>query len=187
MPKKIIILKSSPRKNGNSSILADQLAEGAKETGAQVEAFILHEMDIRPCDGCDSCHETDGVCVIKDDMQKLYPKLQQADAIVVASPVYWFTVNAQAKLCIDRWYAFEVRGGNRLKGKKFGLILTYGDTDLYNSGGINAIHTFESMLRYLRAEFTGVVHASAGDAGDILKNPEVMQKANQLGQRLALN
>ena len=104
--KQILILKSSPRKRANSSILADQVAAGARDAGAAVESFDLHSLNIRPCDACDFCQGA-AECVINDDMQMLYPKLRAADAIVVASPIYWFTLSAQAKLCIDRWYALE--------------------------------------------------------------------------------
>jgi len=181
----VLVLKGSPRENGNSSTLAEQVAAGAKAAGAEVESISLHTLDIRPCDACDSCHETGGVCVIKDGMQALYPKLRRASAILVASPVYWFTVSAQAKLCIDRWYAFESPQGSELRGKKFGFVLTYGDTDVYTSGGINAIHTYESMCRYLRAEIVGMVYGSASDVGDVQKQPELMEKAYQLGRKLA--
>jgi multimeric flavodoxin WrbA len=181
----VLVLKGSPRENGNSSTLAEQVAAGAKAAGAEVESVSLHTLDIRPCDACDSCHETSGVCVIKDDMQSLYPKLRRASAILVASPVYWFTVSAQAKLCIDRWYAFESPQGSELRGKKFGFVLTYGDTDLYTSGGINAIHTYESMCRYLRAEIVGMVYGSADKAGEVINQPELMEKAYQLGRKLA--
>ena len=72
MSKQLVILKGSPREAGNSNILAEQVAIAAKESGAEVDIFYLHGMDIRPCDGCDFCTET-GVCVLKDDMQKIYP------------------------------------------------------------------------------------------------------------------
>jgi multimeric flavodoxin WrbA len=180
----VLILKGSPRENGNSSTLANQVAMGAKEAGAEVESISLHTLDIRPCDACDSCHETGGVCVIKDDMQSLYPKLRRASAIVIASPVYWFTISAQTKLCIDRWYAFVTPDGNDLRGKKFGFVLTYGDTDLYTSGGINAIHTYESMCRYLKTEIAGIVHGTANEVGDVQKQPELMAKAFNLGKSL---
>ena len=127
-PKQILILKSSPRKRANSSILADQVAAGAREAGATVESFDLHSLNIRPCDACDFCQGA-AECVINDDMQMLYPKLRAADGIVVASPIYWFTLSAQAKLCIDRWYALEGSDGSALAGKQFGLVLTYGDVD----------------------------------------------------------
>ncbi len=181
----VLILKGSPRGHGNSSLLADRLAEGAQAAGAEVESYSLQTMDIRPCDACDACHEyKGGGCIIDDDMQKLYPSLQNADAIVLASPVYWFSVSAQMKLCIDRWYALESPTGNSLRGKQFGLLLTYGDIDPYTSGAINAIHMFRDIFHYIRADIAGVVYGSASNPGDILKQPEILEKAYQLGHKL---
>jgi len=183
----ILILKSSPREAGNSSTLAGQAAAGARQAGAEVECFDLHALDIRPCDACDLCQEQGGGdCVIEDDMQALYPKLRRAEAILIASPVYWFTMSAQAKLCIDRWYALQTPQGNELAGKRFGVILTYGDTDPYTSGAINAIYTFQSMFRYLKTELVGIVYGSVSEVGDAQKQPELMQEAYQLGERLAI-
>lgn len=183
MTRQVLIFKGSPRVKGNSSLLADQAAEGARNAGAQVECFALHQMNIHPCDACDTCRET-GVCVLMDDMQNLYPKLHQADAILIASPIYWFTINAQTKLFIDRWYALETHHGNALRGKHFGIILTYGDSDLYNSGGINAIHTFQSMLGYIQAHIVGIVYGTANEEGDVLNQPALLRKAYQLGMEL---
>jgi multimeric flavodoxin WrbA len=183
MGKQIVILKGSPREHGNSNILAEQVALGAKESGAVVESFYLHGMDIRPCDGCDFCRET-GMCVLKDDMQKIYPKLLAADAIVLASPIYWFTYSAQLKLCIDRWYAIWNFNHDLFKGKPFGVVLTYGDTDPYTSGAVNAIHTLETMFRFLEANVIGWVYGSLSDVGDAQKNPELLEKASQLGKSL---
>ena len=183
MGKFVLILKSSPRENGNSNMLAERVKAGAKEAGAKVRSLMLHHMDIRPCDACDVCQET-GVCIVKDDMQQVYPLLEKADAIVIAGPVYWFTISAQAKLCIDRWYAFESPQGSKLRGKQVGIVLTYGDTDLYTSGGINAIHTFESMFRYIGAEIAGMVYGTAHHIGDAEKQPELMERAYKLGQKL---
>jgi multimeric flavodoxin WrbA len=120
-------------------------------------------------------------------MQTLYPLLEKADAIVLASPVYWFTLSAQVKLCIDRWYALESPQGSALRGKQIGIVLTYGDTDLYTSGGINAIHTFESMFRYIGAEIKGMVYGSANKIGDAEKQPALMEKAYQLGKQLGVS
>jgi multimeric flavodoxin WrbA len=186
MNKFVLVLKGSPRENGNSNTLVEQVIVGAKEAGADVESFMLHHMDIRPCDACDVCQET-GMCIIKDDMQTLYPLLEKTDAIVIASPVYWFTLSAQAKLCIDRWYALESPQGSALRGKQIGIVLTYGDTDLYTSGGINAIHTFESMFRYIGAEIKGMVYGSANKIGDAEKQPALMEKAYQLGKQLGVS
>jgi multimeric flavodoxin WrbA len=184
MSKQIVILKGSPREQGNSSVLADQARAGAEAAGAVVESFYLHGMDIRPCDGCDFCRET-GVCVVRDDMQGLYSKLLAADALLLASPIYWFTYSAQLKLCIDRWYALWNFKPEAFRGKPIGIVLTYGDTDLYTSGGINAIHTFETMFHFLQADIQGWVYGTLMDVGDAQKNPGLMQKAYELGERLA--
>jgi multimeric flavodoxin WrbA len=183
MSKHVLVFKGSPREHGNSSTLGNQAAEGAKAVGAEVESFYLHNMDIRPCDACDTCHET-GVCVLMDDMQVLYPRLRKADAIIIASPIYWFTMNAQTKLFIDRWYALESSQGNALKGKQFGIILTYGDTDPYNSGAINAIRTFQDMLRYIGGNIAGIVYGTANDVGDVQSQPELMERAYKMGEKL---
>jgi multimeric flavodoxin WrbA len=185
MPKQILILKGSPREKGNSATLTDHLAAGAKDAGAQVESIYLHSLDIRPCDACDLCKDPGSGCVIEDDMQPLYLKLAEADAIVLASPIYWFTFSSQLKLCMDRWYAFQSSRYQEIKDKPFGIILTYGDTDLYSSGGINAIHTFESMARFLHGELAGIVHASLDKAGEAEKQPALLEQAYRLGQQLA--
>lgn len=184
MTKQVLILKASPRERGNSAALADQVAQGARSCGAQVESISLHILDIRPCDACDLCRENGGDCVIEDDMQSLYPKLRQADAIVIATPVYWFTLSAQAKLFIDRWYALLGEKPHPLHGKQFALLLTYGDEDLDTSGGIHALETFKHMVRYLRGELVGYVHGSASDPGDIQKQPALMEEAYNLGKML---
>ena len=183
MEKNILILKGSPRERGNSSVLADQVVEGAKSVDAKVESIYLHGLDIRACDACDLCEEGNG-CVINDDMQDLYPKVEAADAIVLASPVYWFTFSAQMKLFIDRCYAYQVNDWKEMQGKKYALVLTYGDTDLYTSGGINAISTFETMCRFLNAEIAGMVYGTMSDVGDAEKQPELMEQAYKLGQKL---
>ena len=184
MNKNILILKGSPRTNGNSSFLADQLARGVNDSGGSTESFHLSEMDIHPCDACDFCQETDGVCVIKDDMQLLYTKIRKADAIVFASPIYWFMISAQTKLCIDRLYAFEVVKHEIWPDKRIGIILTYGDEDPFHSGAVNAIYTFESMFRYTKSEIVGIVYSTAQDIGDAAQQPELIEKAYQLGVEL---
>jgi multimeric flavodoxin WrbA len=184
MTKNILILKGSPREKGNSAILADRLAAGAGEAGAQVESIYLHGLDIRACDACDLCTES-GECIIEDDMAPLYPKLAAAHAIVLATPVYWFTFSAQLKVCMDRWYGFQGHKWQEVSHKQFGILLTYGDTDLYTSGGINAIHTFETMARFLKSEIVGIVHGSVDAAGEIEQHPELLEHAYQLGKTLA--
>ena len=186
MSKSILILKGSPREKGNSAALAAQVSAGAKEAGAKVESVYLHGMDIQPCDACDVCRDGYEGCIIEDDMQSLYPKITDADAIVIASPIYWFSISAQTKLCIDRWYAMESEDWDGLRGKQLGIVLVYGDTDLYTSGGINAIYTFESLARYVGMEITGMVYGTAEHLGDAEKQPELMEKAFKLGAKLAV-
>jgi multimeric flavodoxin WrbA len=187
MSRKVLIVRGSPREKGNSATLAREALLGAREAGAEVEDIYLHGLDIRPCDACDMCEDNEGVCVIEDDMQTLYPKIAQADAIVFASPIYWFTISAQLKLFIDRWYAFEFHEDKPTRNKQIGVVLTYGDTDLFTSGGINAIHTFQSMFRYIGGEIVGIVHGTANEVGDAAKNPELMKNAYNLGKEIGAN
>ena len=185
MPTNILIAIGSPRKTGNSATLARQVAAGAEAAGAQVEVLTLHDLDIHPCRACDACHKgADRRCVVEDDMQALYPKLRAADALVLAGPVYWFTVSAQTKLFMDRWYALEGPGGNALSGKRVGIVLTYGDSDPFDSGAVNALRTFQDAFRYIGAEIVGAVYGSAHVAGEIAENSALMDKAYRLGKQL---
>ena len=184
--KYILVLKGSPREKGNSSLLADQVAAGASAAGAQVECMVLQNMNIQPCNACDVCQETGtGECILDDDMQTLYPKLWKADAIVIASPIYWYTMSAQTKLFIDRWYALDTPQGNVLAGKRIGIVLTYGDTDPFASGAVNAIRTFQDIFRNIKAPIIGIVYGSASNAGDIQNQPGLLEQAYKLGQELA--
>ena len=187
---KIVIVKGSPRESGNSAILAGQVAAGAEAAGAEVESFYLHGMDIRPCDACDSCQgSADMDCIIDDDMEILYPKLRETDAIVYASPIYWFTVSAQMKLFMDRCYGLGDETSEPeehvLAGKYVGIVLTYGGDDPFDSGAVNAIRTFQDTFNYIPAEIVGIVYGAALEAGEIRKEGEVMEKAYELGEKLA--
>ena len=126
----------------------------------------------------------DTFCVIQDDMKPIYPKILEADALVFASPVYWFTVSAQTKLFMDRLYAFLGPEGNSLTDKRIGILLTYGDTDPYTSGAVNAIRTFQDAFAYIGASIVGTVYGSALDEGEIEGSPEVLERAYELGKKL---
>ncbi len=184
--KKYLIVIGSPRKKGNSTILAQQAAEGIASQRGTAELVHLHGMDIKPCHGCDGCRKKPGApCVIKDDMQSLYKKLIDADGLIISSPVYWFTLSAQTKLFMDRWYALGGNdGGYLLKGKPMALMLTYGDSDPFNSGAVNALRTFQDACRYLEAPVVGTVYGTAHNPGDIACNRDVMEAAFQLGQKM---
>ena len=183
--KKVIVAHGSPRKRGNSAILAGKLIEGIESMGGEHELLFLHGMDINPCTACDACLKSmDTFCVIEDDMQPLYPKILEAGSLVFSSPVYWFTISAQTKLFMDRLYAFLGPEGNSLRDKRIGILLTYGDTDPYTSGAVNAIRTFQDAFAYIGASIVGTVYGSALDAGEIESNQEVLEGAYELGKKL---
>jgi len=183
--KNVLILMGSPRKTGNSAVLADHLANGAIKAGAHVETLFIHGMDINPCTGCDQCQGEDASgCVIDDDMQNVYGKLEKADSIVFASPIYWFSVTAQLKMVIDRIYAIGGGDKNILKGKSFGVLLVYADSDPFTSGAINALRMFQDISAYLGTTIVGMVYGSAYEAGEIKGNAKVLKQANELGEKL---
>lgn len=183
--KKAIITLGSPRKKGNSTLLAQKTAEGVQAAGGEYETLFLHEMSIHPCTACGSCQkDSSRYCIIDDDMKKLYPKILEAHALVIAGPVYWFTVSAQTKLFMDRCYAFQSPDGHALKGKRIGIILTYGDPDPFISGAVNALRTFQDSFHYIQAPIVGAVYGSALEAGEIASNQELMDRAFELGKQL---
>ena len=185
--RKVVILLGSPRKSGNSAALAEKIAEGATAAGGKVQTFYLHGLKISPCRACEACHKPGAKgCVVQDDMQQLYGPLREADAIVYASPIYWFTVSAQMKLAMDRCYALiTADGGYVLKGKRIGLAFSFGGEDPFDSGFTNAIRTFQDAFGFIGAEIVGIVYGSAAAAGDIKANSKVMKEAEDLGRKLA--
>jgi multimeric flavodoxin WrbA len=116
-------------------------------------------------------------------MQALYPKLRQADAVVIASPIYWFTVSAQTKLFMDRCGGISSET-NVIAGKPVGIILAYGGSDPFDSGAVNAIRTFQDVFKYIGSEIVGMVYGSAYEAGEVKNNQELMEKASELGKQL---
>ncbi|HEX9915310.1 MAG TPA: flavodoxin family protein [Candidatus Bathyarchaeia archaeon] len=184
--KRILILTASPRNNGNSTILALKAAEGVKAAGGEADVVPLGKLKIAPCNACDACRaKPETGCVIKDDMQPLYQKISEAQGVIFATPVYWFNVSAQMKLFIDRTYAVHGEDGYALTGKDIGVILTYEDEDVFASGGINALRSFQDICAYVKADLVGAVHGSAGKAGDVQANGRLLQKAYDLGRKIA--
>jgi len=185
--KKVVVLLGSPRKSGNSAALAQAIAEGAQAAGAEVESFYLHGMTIKPCTACEGCHQPESSgCVIQDDMQKVYPVLVAADALVFASPIYWFTMSAQLKLAVDRCYALIGAKGHAFKGKRIGLAFSYGAPDPFDSGCVNAIRAFQDAFRFIEAPIVGMVYGSGGAPGEIRKNTALLDEAADLGKKLAV-
>jgi len=187
MPKKpkVLVLLGSPRRRGNSAILAERIAQGAKRKGATITTVFLHERRIQPCQGCRACQRRHSKgCAIQDDMQPLYRQLVAADAWVIASPVYWFTVSAQTKLWMDRCLALPAYAEDPYAGKRIAIAMTYGGTDPFDSGCVNALRTFQDAYHYAGAEIVGMVYGSANEAGAIKKDAAVMRSAVELGTAL---
>ena len=179
-----MILLGSPRKKGNSAALAQAIAKGAKAAGAKVESVYLNGLEIKPCQACNGCRRKNGKCVVDDGMQSLYPKIESADAIVYASPVYWFTMSAQLKAAIDRCYAFGANEYKALAGKKAAVAMSYGDVDPFSSGCVNALRAFQDAFNYVGLNLVGMVYGSGDAAGDIRKNTDLMAEAEALGKKL---
>jgi len=183
--KKVLVLLGSPRKKGNSAILAEEIVKGAESQGANVETLYIHGMDIKPCQSCYACQKKDSKgCAIDDDMQIIYPKLIEADSWVIASPVYWFNMSAQTKLWMDRCFALLAYGSNAFR-KNIVIAMSYGDTDPVTSGCINALRTFQDAFRYVGAKIVGTVYGTAMEAGDISQNTALLKNAEELGKKLA--
>ena len=101
MNKNVVILSTSPRKNSNSELLAEAFAKGAAEAGNRVEIIRMRETTLHFCMGCFACQRT-GKCVIKDDMAEIVPKMEQADVLVFATPIYYYEMSGQMKTLLDR-------------------------------------------------------------------------------------
>ncbi len=186
MAKKVLVLLGSPRRKGNSAILAEQIARGAKSAKAKAETIYLQGRNIAPCKACFACQKKGSKgCSIRDDMQEIYVKLVEADAWVIASPVYWFTMSAQTKIFMDRCFGLPAYHKDPFRGKRIAIAMTYGDKDPFVSGCVNALRTFQDGYGYTESTIVGMVYGSAMDAGQIRSNEPVMQEAFELGKQLA--
>ena len=181
----IVILQGSPNAKGNTARLADEIAKGALAAGAKVNKFFIQELNIASCTSCQSCQEPKARgCIIEDDMDDIYKATLEANAIVFACPIYWFTMSAQIKQVIDRFYAFVIPDGHRFSGKRIGLAFTFGGDDAVDSGCINAIRTFQDAFAYIKAPICGMVYGSSGTV-PVKNNKALLQKAFALGKKLA--
>lgn len=180
---KVLVINSSPRKNSNTRRLAAKAAEGAARAGHSVKTIEIGRESIHPCVGCETCHEkTPGKCVFDDAMTKFYPEVLSADIILFSSPVYYFTINSQAKLFIDRTYALGLEG---FGGKRIGGIFAFGGDDAVDSGCVNAIRMFQDICSYVNAKWIGAVYGSLWKEGTADKNPDLLKMAEEFGVKLA--
>ncbi len=182
---KVLALLGSPRKNGNSAALAGQIIAGAESAGVKTETIHLHRLEISPCRACYTCQKKDSAgCAIDDDMQSLYPKLIEAGGWVLACPVYWFSMCAQMKLFMDRLFGLVAYDRDPFRRKHIAIAMSYGDTDPFSSGCVNALRTFQDAFRYTGSRIVGMVYGSALEPGEIATNTSLMNEAEEMGRKL---
>lgn len=179
MNKKVLILSGSPRKGGNSDVLCDEFARGARETGNKVEKIRMASKKIHPCSACYFCREHGGECAHKDDMGEILQKMIDADVIVLASPVYFYSIDAQLKAVIDRTVArwLEVRN------KEFYYIVTMADEAL--SSADTTLACFRGYADCVEgAVEKGVLIGNGVYEPGTVKNTQVMQQAYEMGKQV---
>lgn len=176
MSKNIIILSSSPRKGGNSDRLCDEFARGASEAGHTVEKIFLKDYTVNPCTGCSVCSMYGKPCPQRDDAAKLVQKLIDADVIVMATPVYFYTMCGQMKIFIDRCCARYTE----ISGKEFYFIVSAAETSV--PAMERTIEGFRGFLDCLEgAQEKGVVYGvGAWKTGEIEGKPS-MREAYEMG------
>ena len=177
--KKVLILSGSPRKGGNSDILCDRFAQGAREAGNQVEKIRVADKKIGYCHACYYCREHAGECAIKDDMAEILQKMIGADVIVLASPVYFYSIGAQLKAVIDRTVARWLE----VKNKEFYYIVTCADTE--KSATLTTLDCFRGYADCVNgAKEMGVIYGTGVyEKGKIVGTPAYRQ-AYETGRKV---
>jgi multimeric flavodoxin WrbA len=189
---KVLGIAGSPRRGGNTDRLLAEVLKGAASRGAEVETIVLNDLNITPCQHCNDCYEA-GECKYDDDMQMVYRKLAAADRVVLASPIHFMGVTAQAKIMIDRCQALWARK-YRLKlpplgdhRRRKGLFVSV--------GGLNKANLFQPALATVKAFFATldvsyageVVLAGVDEKGDIARHGDALKQAYISGQKLVEN
>ena len=171
----IIILNGSPRPKGNTAAMVAAYRDGAESAGHKVTVFDVCRMKIAGCLACEYCHtKAPRTCVQKDDMQEIYPVLDEADMIVLASPVYYHGLSGQLACTIHRIYA----PGYPRRLKKAALLLSSGSKGVYDGAIYTYLHSF---LGWLHLEDMGIFTA----AGDENKSPELLEHLRTAGAALS--
>ncbi len=187
---KVLGIFGSPRRGGNTDILLEEVLRGAEFQGAEIERIYLTNFSITPCRECHGCDQT-GRCVIEDDMQKVYPKLLEADILILSSPIFFYGVTAWAKALIDRSQALWARKyllkdpslgkeGRKRKGFFISVGATRGKKVFEG-----AILTVKYFFDVLNAEYSGeLVFRGIEAKGEIRNQEGALEKAFEAGRRL---
>jgi multimeric flavodoxin WrbA len=186
---KVLGLFGSPRRGGNTELLLEEALKGAAGQGARTEGIRLCDYRITPCKECLSCFN-DGACVIADDMREIYPRLLEADIVILASPIFFYGITAWAKAMVDRcqalWARKYVLHDPFLEGekKRMGFFISV--------GGTKGQRTFEGAILTVRYFFDAFNTKYTGDllfrgidaCGDIRKSPDALTQALAAGGKL---
>ena len=178
MSKNVLILSGSPRKGGNSDILCDEFMRGAQEAGHTVKKIFIREKKIGYCNACYACRES-GVCVLKDDMKDVLDKMAWADVIVMASPVYFYAIDAQMKTVIDRTLA----QWTKLPNKEFYYIMTAADRE--DEAFETSLASFRGFAVCLQgSKEKGVIRGGGVYETGAVKGTKYMQEAYEMGRNV---
>lgn len=176
--KKVLILSGSPRKNGNSDILCDEFAKGARESGHEVEKIRIAEKNIGYCRACYACRGT-GKCVINDDMAEILQKIIDTDVLVLASPVYFYSIDAQLKAVIDR----TVARWTEVKNKELYYIVTAADGE--KESAETTLACFRGYADCINgAKEMGVVYGMGAYEKGEIKASRAMSEAYDMGKKI---
>ena len=185
----VIAFLGSPREGGNTELLLREAVRGVEDSGYTVTIFNLNVMEISPCQNCGGCEET-GVCVFEDDMVSISEAIRNADRIIIASPIFFFNVSAQAKIMIDRCQSFWCEKYLLKKpipegphGRK-GLLLLVGGQK--REIGIQCAEaTAKAFFRTVSVpEHETLGYLSVDAKGEILKHPTALKEAYEAGKKL---
>ena len=175
----ILVLSGSPRKGGNTELLAEAFAKGATEGQHHVEIVSVRDYKVNPCLGCNACFNTDGVCAQKDDMAAIYEKMSQADMLVIASPVYFYGISAQLKAVIDRCHN-PIRDSFPIQKMALLLVGAASLPELFDA----ILTEYKLCLNFFKLEDAGhVLVRKVNNKGDI-KNTDALNEAYSLGRSI---
>ena len=145
---KIVVITGSPRRGGNSFAMTDAFIRAAERLGHSVQRFDAALLKIGGCRACETCYSTGKACSFDDDFNIIAPAILEAEAVVYAMPLYWYSIPAQIKGVIDRIYSLVV-GGKNFAGKKFGLIACCEEEDPAMLDGIRiALQRTTALLKW---------------------------------------
>jgi multimeric flavodoxin WrbA len=177
MSKKVLVLSASPRKGGNSDLLCDQFVKGAQEAGAQAEKIFLGDQEINYCTGCGRCSNRSAGCSQKDDMGAILEKMIAAQVIVMATPVYFYTMSGQMKTLIDRTCARYTE----ITGKEFYFIVAAADTNQENME--RTLEEFRGFTACLEGpQEKGIIYGTGAWKKGEIKGSPAMKQAHDLGR-----